>query len=94
MFKAFWSKIKTQKETKENKETKLMVTNVNLTRVYKLKDTGQVKTQKVSVDRGALTSVRASNRLPGQRATITIAGAELEVAETFSEVKALFGIRN
>ena len=67
---------------------------ISLTRIYKTKATGEMKTQPITVAVAAVSSVRPSNRLgyPEHRTTITlIGGAEIDIAEKFSEVNALIG---
>lgn len=83
-----------------------MVAFVKLTRVYKTKSVvnaagrvttpSEMKTQTITVATSAITSVRASNRLgyPEHRSTITLAGgAEIDLADKFSEVNAMLGVR-
>lgn len=63
-----------------------------VTRVYKVKETGAIKTQKFTLSDETVVSVRPSNRLgkDNHRATITtFSGATIEVVEKYSEVKGL-----
>lgn len=73
-----------------------MVALFTVKRVYVLKGdkkaTKTMKDQTMSISAAAFATVRASNRLgfPGHRATITlVSGAEIDVAQTLSEVQAL-----
>lgn len=60
-----------------------------VTRVYKVAATGEIKTQKFTVAVDAIESVRPSNRLgyPEHRSTITlISGATVDLANTYSDI--------
>ena len=63
-----------------------------VTRVYKVAATGEIKTQKFTVAVDAIESVRPSNRLgyPEHRSTITlISGATVDLSDTYSSVRSL-----
>ncbi len=67
---------------------------VKLNRVYKMKDTGELKSGSIVLNVGSIATVRASNRLgyPEHRTTVLMAdGTEIDLSNTFSEVTALIG---
>lgn len=70
-------------------KSKEKINMLKFTRIYKVKATGELKTQPVSVNPEFAISVRPSNRLDGQRSTLLLAGgAEYELTETYKEVNA------
>lgn len=80
------------KETSKEKESINMTNFVELTRVYKVSETGEIKTQPIRVARFQVVSIRPSNRLgkANHRSTIITAdGREFDLAEKYSEVSAL-----
>lgn len=71
----------------KRKENKTMVP---FTRVYKFKDSSEVRTQPISVNPEFIVSVRPSNRLDTQRSVITMVdGTTYDLLDSYKEVKAV-----
>lgn len=70
---------------------------VKFTRLFKSTEdnTGYIKPQKITIAASAVSSVRPSNVLDGQRSTITMTdGTEFALADTYSAVQKALGVRN
>jgi hypothetical protein len=76
----------------ERKQT--MAKFVQVTRVYKMKGSNALQTQKLTVSADSVATIRPSNRLgyPEHRSTILLKdGTELDLTLTYSEARRAFG---
>jgi hypothetical protein len=73
-----------------------MTSFIKVTRIYKDKATGELKTQNYTLAKVAVIGFRPSNRLgyPEHRATITlISGDSIDVQDTYATLNTALGVR-